>query len=219
MESLMGSMFLDLAFVRGIIVGFALAAPVGPVAVMCIRRAMTCGFFKSVVTGLGAALADMIFGAIAGLGLTVISTFVLDNERIIGLVGGALVVVLGIVTYRAPVVVGNGAVVVKSLRRDFAAAFMMAITNPATMVAAAGVFAALGGVDVYEAPASALWLVLGVLLGSTLWWVILAGATSVLRRPLINSGMPWLNRISGSIIAVSGAALFVLTLLKVLRTG
>ncbi len=208
---------LDLAFVRGMIVGFALAAPVGPVAVMCIRRAMTCGFFKSVVTGLGAALADMTFGAVAGLGLTVISTFVLDNELIIGLVGGALVVTLGLVTYRAPVVITNGAVVVKSLHRDFAAAFMMAITNPATMIAAVGVFAAFGGVDVYQEPVTALWLVVGVFLGSTLWWVILAGAVTVLRRPLVNSGMPWLNKISGSIIAVSGAVLFVLTLLRLVK--
>lgn len=212
-------LFLDVAFVRGIIVGFALAAPVGPVAVMCIRRAMTCGFFKAVVTGLGAALADMIFGTVAGLGLTVISTFLLDNEHIIGLVGGALVLVLGIVTYRAPVIVSNGAVIVKSLHRDFAAAFMMAITNPATMIAAAGVFAALGGVDAYDAPMTGLWLVIGVFLGSALWWVILAGAAAVLRRPLVNSGMPWLNKISGSIIAVSGAVLLVLTLLRILRSA
>ena len=218
MESLFPGL-IDLAFVRGIIVGFALAAPVGPVAVMCIRRAMTCGFFKAFVTGLGAALADMLFGAVAGLGLTVISTFVLDNERIIGLAGGALVVALGVSTYRAPVVVSAGAVVVKSLHRDFAAAFMMAITNPATMIAAAGVFAALGGVDVYSAPVTALWLVLGVFLGSALWWVILSGAVAVLRRPLVNTGMPWLNKISGSIITASGAALFAATLLKLLRAA
>ncbi len=216
MESILPSMF-SLAFVRGMAVGFALAAPVGPVAVLCIRRAMTCGFFKAFVTGLGAALADMIFGAVAGLGLTVISTFVLDNERVIGLVGGAFVVAMGISTYRAPVKLTNGAVVVKSLHRDFMAAFMMAITNPATMIAAAGVFAALGGVDVYTAPVTALWLVIGVFLGSAAWWVILAGVSSVLRGRFVDSGMPWLNKISGSIIAASGAVLFVTTLLKVLK--
>lgn len=211
--------FLDTAFVRGLAVGFALAAPMGPVAVLCVRRALARGQLQAFVAGLGAALADMAFGAVAGLGLTVISAFVLNYEMFIGLVGGLLVIALGVSTYRAPVLVSEGAVVVKSLRRDFAAAFTMAITNPATMIAAAGVFAAFGPVDVATAPLTALWLVLGVFSGSAIWWIILAAAVTTLRGRFIKTGLPWLNRISGGIIALSGAAVLAATAFRLLATN
>jgi len=208
--------FLDFAFVRGCVVGFALAAPIGPVAVLCIRRALARGWTQAVIAGLGAALADMAFGAVAGLGITVISAFVLDYQVVIGLVGGLLVLALGITTYRAPVMMNNGAVAVKSLRRDFVAAFSMAITNPATMIAAAGVFAAFGPID-YAAPVTAFWLVVGVFAGSALWWIILAGAVTIMRGRFVKSGLPWLNRISGSIIAFSGVLVLAATALSLLK--
>jgi threonine/homoserine/homoserine lactone efflux protein len=211
--------FFDLAFVRGIIVGFALAVPIGPVAVLCIRRALTRGQVQAFLAGLGAAVADMIFGAIAGLGLTVLSTFVLDNQMVIGVIGGALVLALGVTTYFSPVMMNDGTMIVKSLRRDFAAAFTMAITNPATMIAAAGVFAAFGPVDIYTAPVSAFWLVSGVFLGSAAWWLILAVIVTTLRNRFITRGLPWLNRISGGIIALSGIAVLVLTAVKLTGGG
>jgi threonine/homoserine/homoserine lactone efflux protein len=207
--------FLDLAFVRGCMVGFALAAPIGPVAVLCIRRALARGWAQAFIAGSGAAFADAVFGAVAGLGLTVISTFVLDNQIVIGLIGGILVLALGLITYRAPVVMTNGTVAVKSLRRDFAAAFSMAITNPATMIAAAGVFAAFGSIDIYTAPATAFWLVGGVFTGSAAWWLILSGTVTTLRGRFVKSGLPWLNRISGSIIAFSGVLVLAATVLTI----
>jgi threonine/homoserine/homoserine lactone efflux protein len=203
--------FFDSAFTRGLAVGFALAAPVGPVAVLCIRRALARGQFQAFVAGLGAAVADMLFGAVAGLGLTVISVFVMSYQVLIGLFGGLLVLALGISTYRTPVIVSEGAMVVKSLRRDFIAAFTMAITNPATLVAAAGVFAAFGPVDITTKPLAALWLVLGVFLGSAAWWLILAAIATTLRGRFMNRGLSWLNRISGSMIAASGVLVLVVT--------
>ena len=209
--------FLDLAFVRGCVVGFALAAPIGPVAVLCIRRALARGFAQSFIAGLGAAFADMVFGAVAGLGITFVSAFVLDYQVVIGLLGGILVLGLGISTYRAPVVMSNGVIAVKSLRRDFAAAFSMAITNPATMIAAAGVFAAFGPIDIDTAPVTAFWLVAGVFIGSAAWWLILAGAVTTLRGRFVNRCLPWLNRISGSIIAFSGVLVLAATALTLLN--
>jgi threonine/homoserine/homoserine lactone efflux protein len=210
-------LFFDLPFVRGSLVGFALAAPVGPVAVLCIRRALARGRLQAFIAGLGAALADMLFGAVAGLGVTVISAFVMNYQIIIGLVGGLLVLALGVSTYRSPIVMSDGFIVVKSLRRDFAAAFTMAITNPATMVAAAGVFAAFGPVDVHTSPTTALWLVLGVLIGSATWWLILAGVAATLRGRFITKGLPWLNRASGVVIALSGSTVFAVALFKLFR--
>jgi len=203
--------FFDSAFIRGLAVGFALAAPVGPVAVLCIRRALARGQFQAFIAGLGAAVADMLFGAVAGLGLTVISSFVMNYQVLIGLFGGLLVLVLGISTYRTPVIVNEGTMVVKSLRRDFIAAFTMAVTNPATLIAAAGVFAAFGPVDITTEPLTGLWLVLGVFLGSAVWWLILAAIVTTLRGRFLDKGLPWLNRISGSIIAASGVLVLVVT--------
>ena len=209
--------FLNEAFVRGAVVGFALAAPMGPVAVLCIRRALARGLIQAIIAGLGAALADMAFGAVAGLGITVISASVLNYEVFIGMIGGTLVLAFGVITYRTPIVLTNGTVAVKSLRRDFAAAFTMAITNPATMIAAAGLFAAFGPIDAYTAPVAALWLVTGVFMGSAAWWVILAGVVATLRGRFIANGLPWLNRISGSVIGFSGALVLIAVAAKIVN--
>ncbi len=209
--------FMNLAFVRGAVVGFALAAPIGPVAVLCIRRALARGLFQALVVGLGAALADAAFGAAAGLGITVVATFVREYETVIGTAGGLLVLVLGVTTYRAPVVVSGCAVAVNNLGRDFAAAFSMAITNPATMIAAVGLFAAFGPIDIGVALKAALWLILGVFAGSAVWWLILAGVVSRLRERFIASGLPWLNRVSGSVIALSGFLVLATLAMKVLN--
>src|SRR5438874_6816364 len=93
----------DLAYVRGLAAGFALAAPLGPVAVLCIRRALALGRTQCALAGIGAALADTIFGAVAGLGITFISDFVVAHEYLIGFLGGAIVLTVGIITYRTPV--------------------------------------------------------------------------------------------------------------------
>lgn len=211
--------FFDLAFVRGLAVGFALPAPVGPVAVLCIRRALARGWPEAFAAGLGAALADTAFGVVAGLGITSVSVFVTDYEMTIGLIGGVLVLALGLVTYRSAVVMNGGAVAVNSLGRDFAGAVSVAITNPATMIAALGLFAAFGRIDVYAAPVAAFWLVAGVFTGSAIWWLILAGSVSRLRERFIANGLPWLNRVSGAIIALSGGLVIGAMVAKMLNAA
>ncbi len=204
--------FFDFAFTRGFAAGFALAAPIGPVAVLCIRRALARGRVQAFIAGLGAAFADMIFGAVAGLGISAISTFVLNYEFMIGLFGGAVVVALGVITYRTPAMAIDGSVQTKSLRRDFAAAFTMAITNPATMIAAGGVFAAFAPINMYIEPARAFWLVAGVFAGSAAWWLILSLTAASMRARFLARGVSRLNHISGSLIFVSGVLIVAATL-------
>ena len=200
---------LQVAFIRGLVVGFALAAPMGPVAMLCVRRALTKGRLQALVAGSAAAAADMIFGAAAGLGITVINVFVADYQVIIGALGGVIVLVTGIVTYRSPIVLANGEAQTQSLPRDMAAAFTMAITNPATMGAAAGLFAALGAIDVDIDPSGAFWLVAGVFAGSMLWWAVLVGVVGFARDGFLRRGLARLNQIFGAIIALSGIAVLV----------
>lgn len=207
----------DFALVRGVIAGFALAAPVGPVAVMCIRRALSTGRLHAFIAGLGAAIADMIFGAVAGLGIGVVTTFVLDYEIAIGLIGGLIVLVIGVGTFRTPVLSAAGNAAPALISRDLAASFSLAITNPATMIAAAGLFAAFAPVDMYTAPVTATLLVAGVFIGSAAWWLILASVAGTFREAFLERGLPHLNHISGAIIALSGTGVLIAAALKFMQ--
>ncbi len=204
----------EFAFVRGLAAGFALAAPIGPVAMICVRRALARGRLQGFAAGLGAAVADMMFGAIAGLGLTVISTFIIAHEVAIGLIGGIIVLAVGLLTYGAPVLMADGLLNVQSLRRDFMTAFSMAITNPATMFAALGVFAAFGPTHAQTGPHDAFALVTGVFGGSAAWWLILAGTAGSWRGSMMGRGLARLNRFSGALIILSGVAVLGVVLYR-----
>ena len=206
----------DIAFVRGLVAGFALAVPLGPVAVLCIRRALAGGRFECFVAGLGAAVADTIFAGVAGLGITFIAMFIERFESIIGLIGGAIVVMVGVLTYRAPVCHITGAAKVQSLRRDTLTAFTMAITNPATMLGAAGIFAAFGPIHLKTEPIKAFWLVIGAFAGSALWWLLLALIVGTLKQKFVDGGLLRLNKIAGAIIAASGVAVLVVVTVRML---
>lgn len=209
----------EFAFVRGLAAGFALAAPIGPVAMICIRRALARGRLQGFAAGLGAAVADMMFGAIAGLGLTVISTFILEHEVAIGLIGGIIVLAVGLVTYRAPVLMADGEFTVTSLKRDFLTAFSMAIMNPATMFAALGVFAAFGPTHAETTSSDSFALLAGVFGGSAAWWLILAGAAGTWRGSMMERGLTALNRFSGAIMAISGIAVLGVVVYRALQVG
>ena len=200
---------LQVAFIRGLAAGFALAAPMGPVAMLCVRRTLAKGRLQALVAGTGAAVADMIFGAVAGLGITVVNTFVTNYQIIIGALGGIIVLTMGVLTYRSPITLADGEVQVQSLRRDVAAAFTMAITNPATMGAAAGLFAAFGVIDAKLDPSRAFWLVAGVFAGSMLWWIVLVGTVGFIRAGFLRRGLARLNKIFGAIIAASGIIVLI----------
>ena len=210
----MNSSLFDFALVRGLVAGFALAAPVGPVAVLCIRRALSTGRIHAFFAGLGAAIADMIFGAAAGLGISVITTFILDHEMIIGAIGGLIVFTVGVITFRTPVQKSEQSANAATVGRDITTTFSLAITNPATMIAAAGLFAAFTPVDMHKAPATAILLVTGVFLGSALWWLILSGVAGTFRDAFVKHGLPHLNHISGAIIGFSGVGVLIATALK-----
>jgi len=195
----------DIPLLRGVIAGFALAAPIGPVGVMCIRRALIEGRLNAFLAGLGAALADTIFGAVAGLGITVISGFVAAHAAAFALVGGLIVLGLGLVTLYAPAVPVHDMPKLRSVKHDFALAFTTAITNPATMIAAAGVFTAYGPIDPFVKPIDAVALVGGVFAGSAGWWLLLASLAAAFKQRFVNRGLKWLNRISGTMLVVFAA--------------
>jgi threonine/homoserine/homoserine lactone efflux protein len=189
---------------EGIVIGFAIAAPVGPIGVLCIRRTLAEGRTSGLVSGLGAATADAVYGSVAALGLTFVADLLMGGESWLRLVGGAFLVVLGVRTFLARPPEQAAPAGMSSLLGAYASTFLLTLTNPTTILSFAAIFAGLGAVDANGDALSAMSLVLGVFLGSATWWFVLSGATGLFRAKLSLRGLRWVNRISGIVITTFG---------------
>jgi threonine/homoserine/homoserine lactone efflux protein len=201
---------LVLFFLKGIAVGLVIAVPAGPVGVLCVRRTVFDGPLTGFISGLGAASADTVFGIIAGFGLTVVQSWLLDWQNWLRAGGGAFLVWIGITALRKrPADAGKSANGSESFFGAYATTFALTISNPLTILAFLGVFAAVG-VSGHEATLAAVgMLVAGVLAGSLLWWIGLSLGAGLIRDRFRDVHLLWLNRISGAILALSGVALLV----------
>ncbi|MCA1941417.1 MAG: LysE family translocator [Caenispirillum bisanense] len=195
---------MDYLFLRGIAVGFAIAAPVGPVGLLCIRRALADGRFAAWVAGLGAAVADTFYGAVAGLGLTLVSDFLMEYRTLLSLVGGLFLIGLGLHTVRLKPTLWQTPQVHMGLVRDFSSSFVLTLTNPATILAFMAVFASMGAVHVTDDRMDATLLISGVFVGSALWWLVLSALAGAVRHKFSETWLLWLNRGSGVILVLFG---------------
>ena len=196
-------------FLRGLGIGFCIAAPVGPIGVLCIRRTLADGRVAGLVSGLGAAVADAIYGAIAAFGLTAISDALVAQQTWLRLGGGVFLIFLGAKTFLAPPPARAAEVSAKGLAGAFASTVGLTLTNPMTILSFALVFAGLGLAGSRTSYAAASAMVLGVFIGSALWWLLLSGGVGLLRNQFDASRMRWVNRISGILIAGFGLAALV----------
>jgi threonine/homoserine/homoserine lactone efflux protein len=200
--------------VRGIVIGFSIAAPVGPIGVLCIRRTLAGGRAAGLVSGLGAATADAAYGCVAGFGLTFISGVLMGGEFWFRLIGGAFLVFLGVRTLLArPAGEAAAAAGGSGLAGAYASTFFLTLTNPMTILSFMAVFASLGVANAGGDYGSAAMLVLSVFIGSALWWFGLSGLVSLFRSRIGARALQWVNRISGVIIV--GFGLFALVQLVV----
>jgi threonine/homoserine/homoserine lactone efflux protein len=189
---------------KGIILGFSIAAPVGPIGVLCIRRTIAKGRLSGFVSGLGAATADGLYGCVAAFGLTFISSFLVSQQFWLRLIGGGFLLYLGVNTFitlpaeKAAEVKSNG------IFNDYLTTFFLTITNPMTILSFAAIFAGLGLAAASSNYDTAGNLVAGVIIGSALWWLCLSGIVGLFRHKFNTTGLIWINRISGSIIILFG---------------
>ena len=195
-------------FLKGLIIGFGMAVPIGPVGILCIRKTLVGGHLRGLIIGLGAATADSIFGSIAAFGLTFVSDVIASQHFWLRLVGGGILLFLGIRTFRAkrkdPVIPYEN----KGMLGSYLSAFLLVLTNPVTIFAFVAVFAAFGlGHKLFIVSASIL--VIGVFTGSGLWFLILSYVATTFRKKLDSDGLRWVNRIAGILIILSGAAALV----------
>ena len=204
---------MDISFLlRGLIIGFSIAAPVGPIGVLCIRRTLAEGRASGLVSGMGAATADAVYGCIAGFGLTFISNFLISQQVWLRLIGGVFLCYLGLRTFlkkpveRVASAKGNGLV------GAYVSTFVLTLTNPTTILSFAAIFAGLGVASANGNYVSAGVLVFGVFIGSALWWLILSSGVSVFRTKFTSYRLRWVNRISG--IIITGFGLFAILSLR-----
>jgi threonine/homoserine/homoserine lactone efflux protein len=200
---------------KGIVVGIIIAVPVGPVGVMCVRRTIFEGRVAGFVSGLGAATADSLFGFIAAFGLTFISDWLIDYQHWLRVAGGCyLIYIGGSALFTKPEAKADREPDAESLLRDYLSTFVLTLTNPITILAFIGIFSALGLSGEQATPGRAAILVLGVWLGSMLWWLALSFGLGSLFRSFGPRHLVWINRGSGIILLLSGAALLAIPLIE-----
>jgi threonine/homoserine/homoserine lactone efflux protein len=193
---------------KGVVAGLCIAAPVGPVGVLCMRRSLAEGVRVGFASGLGAATADATYGCVAAFGLTAISGFFLDHQFWTGLIGGILMCGFGVHTF-----VHRPAEVVAVLREDnllaaYASTLLLTLANPSTILSFIAIFAGLGSATAGGYLAASL-SVLGVFLGSACWWLILSTGVDLLRDRVNFGRMQAVNRFAG--VALVGFGLYVLS--------
>jgi threonine/homoserine/homoserine lactone efflux protein len=201
-------------FIRGIIIGFLISIPVGPVGILCIRRALYNGFLSGFVSGLGASIADGLYSTLAVFSLTFVSAAIIRYHFWFRLIGGLFLVYIGYtIFFASPNIDGAMKKRRRSLITDYISAFFLTLANPVTMFAFAAFFAGFGvGVDEAGYLMSSI-LVLGVMTGSLLWWLLLTGIAGLLSSHFNPHSLRLLNKISGAAIALFGIVA-LLSLLK-----
>jgi threonine/homoserine/homoserine lactone efflux protein len=195
-------------FFKGFLVGFLIATPVGPIGVLCIQRTLHKGKLHGMVSGLGAATADAIYGFIAAFGLTFISNFLVKEQMWLRLVGGIFLCYMGAMVFLSKSERHTASTDSTSYVSDYVSAFILTFTNPTTFLAFAATFAGLGLVNIIEHHIAALLLVAGVFVGSGLWWLMLSGIAATFLGKLLFSRLAWLNKAAGIVIIIFG--LFIL---------
>ena len=195
-------------FVRGLVVGLAVAAPVGPIGVLCIRRTLADGRLAGLAIGLGAATVDAFYGGIAAFGVTAISGLLLRQQAWIRLIVGLFLCYLGIKTIAAAPTERAAATAGPTPLRAYISAVALTLANPPTILSFAAIFAGLGLGTTGRASPTTILLILGVLMGSALWWVLLSSGVAAVRARVTPRRLRWINRLSGAILVAFGILAF-----------
>jgi threonine/homoserine/homoserine lactone efflux protein len=195
--------------IKGLLAGLAIAVPVGPINVLCASRTLTKGRMAGILSGLGAAAADGVYGAVAGFSITLVIGFLEREEFWIRVIGGIALVGIGVVYFRKPPQSLKDQKTNGGSHSDFVSTFLLTLTNPTTVLSFMAVLTALG-MGGHRAWWLTFLLVGGIFCGSMLWWIVLATLVNWLRDRFDDNSMRWMNRIAG--VAIGGFGLFTFIL-------
>jgi threonine/homoserine/homoserine lactone efflux protein len=191
-----------LLLLQGILLGLSIAAPVGPIGFLCIRRTLAYGRWVGLCSGLGAATADGFYGGVAAYGLAFVSQFLEAQSVVLRIVGGIFLCYLGITTFLAKPSPEPKTTTRTSLMGAFLSTLVLTLTNPATILSFVLIFAGFAPTGLGYRDATVL--VLSVFLGSALWWFILSSGVSLFRSQLTPERLRWVNRVFGVLITGFG---------------
>jgi len=208
---------MNVSFFHAMIAGLALAAPVGPVGLVCIRRTLSRGMLSGLLSGMGAAFVDALYASVAAFGVTIISSTLAKYSNVLMLAGGVLLCALGVHAIRSHKVIVASDAPTHTIYGDFASTFVLTMTNPATIIGFAALFSALGLTGEEGSRHGAIILVAGVFAGSSLWWLILSTTMHHIRHLLSEKTMHWINLVSGSALVVIGVAVMIAWTLRFSR--
>jgi threonine/homoserine/homoserine lactone efflux protein len=197
----------DGLIVGGFVLGFAVAAPVGPIGVLVIRRTLALGPRTGFVSGLGAATADAAYGCFAALGLTSATHLLVGHAGLLRMAGGVFLGWFGVRTLLIrPAAPGPPSVEQSGLWAAYGSTLLLTVTNPMTILSFAAAFAGLGLADGVSGPVTGLGLVAAVFLGSMLWWGLLSGAVGLVRDRVGQRALRVVNWVSGAVLIGFGAS-------------
>jgi threonine/homoserine/homoserine lactone efflux protein len=197
----------DILLFKCMISGFLLAAPIGPVNLICIRYTLSEGRISGLIAGMGAALADVLYGSAAAAGLSVLTAFVLHYSVAFRFGGGLFIMYLGFRTFHAdPQSKSNGNRSGRSLYSLFTGVFLLTLTNPVTVFTFIAIFSSFGIAVLVTDPFTTALAALGVFIGSALWWITLTSIVCLFRSRVTPSSIVRINKIAGIIIILLGVA-------------
>ncbi|MBN9542277.1 MAG: LysE family transporter [Alphaproteobacteria bacterium] len=178
------------SFIKAVMIGFAIAAPVGPIGILCIRKTLESGLKGAILVGLGASIALSIYGLIAGLGMSAITNILIEKEGVIKVVGGLLLLYLAYRECNTKPSNKEASVKAKSDLQTILAVTFLTLTSPMTIISFIGIFASIntGAIAILDV----IIMVLGIFVGSMCWWFILGGVISKIKHKLPEI---WLSRI------------------------
>ena len=201
---------MDLSFfIKGLIFGFSIAAPVGPIGVLCIRRSLAGGWTAGLLTGMGAATADALYGCVAGFGLAGIAGFLVGQRTWFQFFGGLFLCWLGMRVFLPGNDEEPAAETSDGAAKDYLSALFLTLTNPMTILSFAAVFAGMGLGKVAAGHTAAACLVAGVFSGSMAWWIFLSSASSRFNSRMNAKSMRWINRLSGAVLTGFGVVALI----------
>ena len=196
-------------FAQGLIIGISLAAPIGPISIICIRRSLTDRFMASIAVALGAATADALFGFIAIFGITTISTFLTHHHAQLRFIGGLFLSYLGIMTLRRTSVTTTSNQRSEMLISIYLSTFILTITNPLTIVAFGALFTVFGIGDLINTPTTAFHLISGIFCGSAIWFIFLSALIHFFKNQWKPGTLTLINKISGIALIIFACIAFM----------
>ena len=197
-------------FIQGIIIGLTLAAPVGPLALICIQRTVTEGRLHGIFSGIGVATADSFYAAVTFLGLTVISGLIIAQQYLFRFLAGVVLILIGIRVFLSIPSAISAKTEHETYLKDYLSMVALAIANPLTLVFFLVILPGYGVVIHGTSFLSAAEFVAGVFFGSTVWWVVLCGSIGSVRSRISAENLGRINRVSGLLISCFGAGVLIL---------